>query len=103
MIGLEDNNFSIISQSVFQMLVLEPPNNNDRLEEVAQLENNNNMKLIDRMCDSCDIEFQTSKALSRKPQNPLNIFCDKCYADLMENNDNLRDDVKYLRKMESKR
>ena len=25
MIGLEDNNFSIISQSVFQMLVLEPP------------------------------------------------------------------------------
>ena len=61
------------------------------------------MKLIDRMCDSYDIEFQTSKALSRKPQNSLNIFCEKYYADLIENNDNLRDDVKYLRKMELKK
>ena len=29
-------------------------NNNDRVEEVVQLENYN-MKLINRMCDSCDI------------------------------------------------
>ena len=61
------------------------------------------MKLIDRMCDSYDIEFQTSKALSRKSQNPLNRFCEKHFNDLIENNDNLREDVKYLRKMESKR
>ena len=61
------------------------------------------MKLIDRMCDSYDIEFQTSKELPRKPQNPLNRFCEKWYADLIENNDNLRDDVTYLQKMELKK
>ena len=67
--------------------------NNDRVEEVAQLDNYNNMKLIDCMCDSCDIEFQISKVLSKKSLNPLKRFCEKLYADLIENNDNLRDDV----------
>ena len=78
-------------------------NNNSRVEEVAQLENHNNMKIINRMCDSCDFEFQISKKLSTQPLDPLNIFFEKYYADLIENNDNFRDDVKRYGTMELKK
>ena len=41
------------------------------------------MKIIDRKCDGCDIEFKISKALSKQSLNQLNRFYEKCYDGLI--------------------
>ena len=61
--------------------------NNDRVEEVDQVEANNNINSINRQYGTCNVKFKIFKWLSTKQSNPLNTICVKCYAKF--NNDRL--------------